>query len=41
VVLLGGAARGYADELSEIDLAIFLTSSISFIDLAAYHTFYA
>lgn len=24
-VLLGGAARGYADELSEIDLAIFLT----------------
>jgi hypothetical protein len=26
VVLLGGAARGYADRLSEIDLAIFFTS---------------
>ena len=25
IVLLGGAARGYSDQLSEIDLAIFLT----------------
>jgi len=28
VVLLGGAARGYADKLSEIDIAIFLTRGI-------------